>query len=173
MKSRRTWISIFYNFYKFSSKRQKTLWEKKKLLVKNNFSFSRSVSKGLVLQTRKNQSLFGKELTLYQNLTIYCGFTWNRWPEISLIFIYRRFRWALNSLFFGLKTMIFFNYKNSWFFNFLKTEISVDYPRPLYEEPILTTSAQQTRVKGSSYWHTRPANPLISPMSVNKTIIIK
>ena len=28
----------------------------------------------------------------------------------------------------------FFKYKNLWFFNFLKTEISVDYPHHLYEE---------------------------------------
>ena len=35
-------------------------WEKEKLLVKSSFSFSRSVFKTLVLQTRKNQGLFGK-----------------------------------------------------------------------------------------------------------------
>ena len=58
----------------------------------------------------------------------------------------------LNSLFFGLKTMIF-KYKNSWFSIFWKTDISVDYPRRLYEESTPTTSAHRTRVKGSSYWH--------------------
>ena len=42
---------------------QKTLWEKEKLLVKSNFSFSRSVFKRLVLHTRKNQGLFGKGLS--------------------------------------------------------------------------------------------------------------
>ena len=42
------------------------LWEKEKLLVTSNFSFSNSVFKRLILQTRKNQGLFGKELTLYQ-----------------------------------------------------------------------------------------------------------
>ena len=31
---------------------QKTLWEKEKLLVMSNFSFSRSVFKGFLLQTR-------------------------------------------------------------------------------------------------------------------------
>ena len=41
---------------------KKTLWKKKKLLVASNFSFSHSVFKRLVLQTRKNQDLFGKEL---------------------------------------------------------------------------------------------------------------
>ena len=41
----------------------KTLWEKEKLLVTSNFSFSRSVFKRLVLQTRKNQGLFGKGLS--------------------------------------------------------------------------------------------------------------
>ena len=40
----------------------KTLWEKEKLLVKSNFSFSHSVFKRLVLQTRKNQGMFGKGL---------------------------------------------------------------------------------------------------------------
>ena len=45
---------------------QKTLWEKEKLLVTSNFSFSHSVFKRLELQTRKNQGLFGKGLILYQ-----------------------------------------------------------------------------------------------------------
>ena len=40
----------------------KTLWEKKKLLVTSNFFFSCSVFERLVLQTRKNQGLFGKGL---------------------------------------------------------------------------------------------------------------
>ena len=42
--------------------RLKTLWEKEKLLVMSNFSFSHSVFKRLVLQTLKNQGLFGKGL---------------------------------------------------------------------------------------------------------------
>ena len=42
----------------------KTLWEKEKLLVTSNFSFSHSVFKRLVLQTRKNQGLFGKGLSI-------------------------------------------------------------------------------------------------------------
>ena len=45
-----------------SSNGLKTLWEKEKLLVKSNFSFSNSVFKRLVLQTCKNQGLFGKGL---------------------------------------------------------------------------------------------------------------
>ena len=40
----------------------KTLWEKEKLLVTSNFSFSHSVFKKVLMQTRKNQGLFGKEL---------------------------------------------------------------------------------------------------------------
>ena len=44
------------------SNRQKTLREKEKLLVTSNFSFSHSVFKRLVLQTCKNQGLFGKGL---------------------------------------------------------------------------------------------------------------
>ena len=43
----------------------KTLWEKEKLLVTSNFFFSHSVFKRFVLQTRKNQVLFGKGLTLF------------------------------------------------------------------------------------------------------------
>ena len=42
----------------------KTLWEKEKLLVTSNFSFPPSVFKGLLLQTCKNQGLFGKGLNL-------------------------------------------------------------------------------------------------------------
>ena len=43
----------------------KTLWEKEKLLIRSNFSFSHSVFKRLVLQTCKNQGLFGKGLYRY------------------------------------------------------------------------------------------------------------
>ena len=45
---------------------KKTLWEKEKLRVMSNFSFSNSVFKRLVdlLQTRKNQGLFGKGLNM-------------------------------------------------------------------------------------------------------------
>ena len=35
----------------------KTLWEKEKLLIMSNFSFSHSVFEGLVLQKRKNQAV--------------------------------------------------------------------------------------------------------------------
>ena len=38
------------------------MWEKEKLFVTSNFSLSHSVFKRLVLQTRKNQGLFGKGL---------------------------------------------------------------------------------------------------------------
>ena len=40
----------------------KTLWKKEKLLVTSNFSFSNSVFKRLLQQTRKKQGLFGKGL---------------------------------------------------------------------------------------------------------------
>ena len=43
-----------------SPKGKKTLWEKEKLLVTSNFSFSHCVFKRLVPQTCKNQGLFGK-----------------------------------------------------------------------------------------------------------------
>ena len=44
------------------SKRVENTGGKEKLLVMSNFSFSHSVFKGLALQTRKNQGLFGKGL---------------------------------------------------------------------------------------------------------------
>ena len=50
------------NGRKFSN-RLKTLWEKEKLLVTSNFSFSHCVFKRLILQTGKNQGLFVKGLT--------------------------------------------------------------------------------------------------------------
>ena len=56
------------NFMKMAesfSNGQKTVWEKEKLLVTSNFSFSHSVFKRLLLQTRKNQGLFGKGLKVY------------------------------------------------------------------------------------------------------------
>ena len=45
-----------------SHKGHKTLWEKEKLLVTSNFSFSHSVCKRLVQQTRKRKGLFEKGL---------------------------------------------------------------------------------------------------------------
>ena len=47
-------------------KKKKKLWGKEKLLVTSNFSFSHSMFKRLVLQTRQNQGLFWKGLTHYQ-----------------------------------------------------------------------------------------------------------
>ena len=49
----------------------KTLWEKEKLLLTSNFSFSHSVFKGTLPQTRKNQGLFGKGLNGGEQLTAY------------------------------------------------------------------------------------------------------
>ena len=48
---------------KKSSIGYKTLWENEKSLDTSNFSFSHSVFKMFVLQTRKNKGLFGKELS--------------------------------------------------------------------------------------------------------------
>ena len=45
-----------------SSVGYKTLWEKEKLLVTSNFSFSYCVFKGHAMQTGKNQGLFGRGL---------------------------------------------------------------------------------------------------------------
>ena len=50
----------FLLFPSFSSRQAETLWEKEKLLVTSNFSFSHCVFKRLVLQTSKNQGLFEK-----------------------------------------------------------------------------------------------------------------
>ena len=41
---------------------KKKMWEKEKLLITSNFSFSYSVTERLVLQTRIKQGLFGKVL---------------------------------------------------------------------------------------------------------------
>ena len=46
----------------------KTQWEKEKLLVTSNFSFSHSVFKRLVQQTHKNQGLFGKGLSFSKGI---------------------------------------------------------------------------------------------------------
>ena len=46
---------------------QKTLWEKEKLLVTSNFSFSHSVFKRLVLQARKKQRLVWERDIVYAN----------------------------------------------------------------------------------------------------------
>ena len=54
------------NGSKFSKKVQNILG-KQKLLVTSNFSFSHSVLKSLVLQTRKNQSLLWKGLNSLPN----------------------------------------------------------------------------------------------------------
>ena len=54
------------NGRKLSKQLKKTLREKEKVLVTSNFSFSHSVFKSLVQQTRKNQGLFGKGLSYFQ-----------------------------------------------------------------------------------------------------------
>ena len=43
---------------------KKILWEREKLLLRSNFSFSRSVVKRLALETRKNEGLFWKRLNV-------------------------------------------------------------------------------------------------------------
>ena len=52
------------NGRKFSIRKEKTLWEKEKLLVLSNFSFYHIAFKRFVLQTHKNQGLFGKGLNM-------------------------------------------------------------------------------------------------------------
>ena len=70
-KSLQTTISVFIRMEKGSLKRYKILWEKEKLLVTSNFSFSHSVFKRLVLQTPKNQGLFGKGLMHLQTISFH------------------------------------------------------------------------------------------------------
>ena len=60
-------ISNLMKMGESSQNGKKTLWEKEKLLVTSNFSFSHSVFKRPVLQTRKNQGLFGKGLNPTNN----------------------------------------------------------------------------------------------------------
>ena len=62
-KSLQTTILSLMKMGESSPKGLKTLLEKRKLFVTSNFSFSQSVFKSVLLQTRKNQGLFGKGLT--------------------------------------------------------------------------------------------------------------
>ena len=55
-------ISDLIKMAESSRNLQKTLWKKEKLLFTGNFSFSHSVFKRLVKQTRIKQGLFGKGL---------------------------------------------------------------------------------------------------------------
>ena len=51
-----------------SPNEEKTLWEKRKLLVTSNFSFSHSVFQRLILQTRKIRVCLGKGKTLIDEI---------------------------------------------------------------------------------------------------------
>ena len=73
-KGLQTTISNLMKVEEKSPNGLKTLWEKEKLHVTSNFSFSHNVFKRLVLQTRKNQGLFGEELILY----LICQFNYFR-----------------------------------------------------------------------------------------------
>ena len=63
---------------------KKILWEKEKLLVTSNFSFSYSVFKRLVLQTCENQGLFGKGLKISKSARI---FHWDILLYIKALFM--------------------------------------------------------------------------------------
>ena len=52
---------------------KKTMWEKEKLLVTSNFSFSNGVFKRVLLHTRKNQDLFGKGLSHALWKSMFCA----------------------------------------------------------------------------------------------------
>ena len=66
-KTLQTTISSLMKMAESYPNGKKTLWEKEKLLVTSNFSFSHSIFKRLKLQTRKNQGLFGKRLSNNEN----------------------------------------------------------------------------------------------------------
>ena len=59
------------------------MWEKEKMLITSKFSFSHSVFKRPVLQTRKNQGLFGKGLIETQNSPSWEG------QNMSVMFFFR------------------------------------------------------------------------------------
>ena len=65
-------ILSFMKMGESSPKGLRTLWEKEKLLVMSNFSFSHSVFKRLLLQTRKNQGLFGEGLKKTNGCLVVC-----------------------------------------------------------------------------------------------------
>ena len=58
----------------------RTHWEKEKLLVTSNFSFSISVFKKLVLQTHKNHGLFGNGLG---KCSVYVQITFTKQEELK------------------------------------------------------------------------------------------
>ena len=94
------------------------------MLVTSNFSFSRSVSKRLVRQTRKNQGLFGKGLIMleerlwgttfrYQNKKTVRQITYTIHKENVTIF------WPCRNGFLGLVCVVKSYPKNVWFMSFL------------------------------------------------------
>ena len=75
-RSLKTTILSLMKIAKSYPKGLKSLWENEKLLVLSNFSFSHRVFQRLLLQTRKNQGLFGKGITL--NMILFWIFKdWN------------------------------------------------------------------------------------------------
>ena len=53
------------------------------------FSFSHNVFKRFVLQTRKNQGLFGKGLKYIDNLKMYVFANWSKFPfYLSLVYFF-------------------------------------------------------------------------------------
>ena len=61
-KSLQTTIANLKKMAESSQNEQKKMWQKEKLLVTSNFSFSHIVFQRLVQQTRKSQGMFGKGL---------------------------------------------------------------------------------------------------------------
>ena len=72
-----------------SLKGQKTLSEKEKLLVMSNFSFSHIVFKRLVLQTHKNNGLFGKGLRVQSDdQSVLSALELEKMPYLTLFTLY-------------------------------------------------------------------------------------
>ena len=71
-KGLQTAISNLMKMIESSPNGLKMLWEKEKLLITSNFSFSHSVFKRLVLQKCKNQGLFGKGFSNITSVVCKC-----------------------------------------------------------------------------------------------------
>ena len=87
-----------------SSNMSKILWEKEKLLIMSNFSFSPSVFKRLLLQTCKNQALFWNGLNKKKShphlprLADRCTRPWHKPAGLSLIcsrLVFVEYYWQL------------------------------------------------------------------------------
>ena len=66
-----------------SRKGWKTMWEKEKLLVTSNFSFSLSVFKRLVQQTRKTTGIVWESGVFFSGFQTYRGDSYLTFTEVT------------------------------------------------------------------------------------------